>query len=48
MDAILSKVIKECHTKVTFELNHEGANGISDAETWKKSISSKNVKAFRT
>lgn len=38
MDAILNKVIKECHTKVTFELNHEGANGISDAKTWRRAF----------
>lgn len=49
MDAILNKVTKECHTKVTFELSHEGAKGTSESETsWRKSISSTNVKAVGT
>lgn len=48
MVAILNKVIKEGHTKVTFELSPEGAEGTSDADTWKKSISSTNVSAIRT
>lgn len=48
MDAILNKIIKECHTKLTFELNHEGTKGTRDAYTWKRSISSINVKAVRT
>lgn len=47
MDAILSKIIKECHTKVTFEISHEELREQVMLIPG-RSISSTNVKAVRT
>lgn len=48
MEAVLSKPVKECPTKVAFELSPKGAKGNSSAGTWRESMLGTNVNAIET